>query len=865
MKKELFDLAVKSIRKRRKSSILMFCILTLSLSFAVIALSVNESMNKSNEEYRYDTYGTWQAALLNGNKEDFEVFKKEKVIDDIGTAVCFGTIAEGVGYGTVENELKEMGRLGILEGKFPQKDDEIALEADVLSKLKYNYKIGQKVDLEISFPAVSYDGIETTVVVRREYKLCGVIKEYTDLWCVDNEILPGALVTDEEAFQIFQMAKTENTDVIVKEPKYHYFFKSDKDKAKVTEKVRQLLSSNAVAKEQEGKFMANAYAYQAEQEGFNSFYVVIIFLTTLLAVLCIYMVQMQKQIRQIALSRSIGITKRQLRLMLFFEILCLMLPAMLSGILVGSAGTWVAIKSLIKVITQKVYIAIPAAAIFLVFLLWVLGIFGIRTIILWIALRQPLTGKIKCSGKKILWYRKLKYLLCVIISVTACLVLFLGTLCSYELLKEKREIEKIPSYRFITMMPEEPKIEESTLQKMQQVPGITHITAWGLVYADMKFSYSGNCTLINDLKENHSMIRERSRENSDGLGVVLYGIREKNWEDYIDFEKLEIDKEKFRSGSEVIVLFPVNVYDEIVVEDRKYKDTGISKGEQITFDFYGKKADGKNEALVGREEKIGEYKTTAAVVKVKDNDEENSLQFMATIPYTVICSAEALESMLNQLPDDYVLSDYDTGKAFGYTQGEIFASSESGYFSTDYVIADLCSKYQISMDSYREENFSRIQGLVQNLIQLCVGSAAVFIIALLLSWNILSLAGEEEKNKIGILRAIGMSKKQQRRNIIRETIAVGVISITGGWIFFGLYLVFTAWRHQQEIWMNFQEKIGFLESLETRIESFLISGVHPGVIIAITIIGFGVVCAVYYGTKKKLLKEDILEFIREEE
>ena len=149
--------------------------------------------------------------------------------------------------------------------------------------------------------------------------------------------------------------------------------------------------------------------------------------------------------------------------------------------------------------------------------------------------------------------------------------------------------------------------------------------------------------------------------------------------------------------------------------------------------------------MVGREEKIGEYKTTAAVVKVKDNDEENSLQFMATIPYTVICSAEALESMLNQLPDDYVLSDYDTGKAFGYTQGEIFAEHQSGYFSTDYVIADLCSKYQISMDSYREENFSRIQGLVQNLIQLCVGSAAVFIIALLLSWNILSLAGEEEK------------------------------------------------------------------------------------------------------------------------
>lgn len=93
MKKELFNLAVKSIGKRRKSSILMFCIL---------ALSVNESMNKSNEEYRYDTYGTWEGVLLNGKKENFEILEKEKTIGKVGTAMCFGTVEENAGYGTVE-------------------------------------------------------------------------------------------------------------------------------------------------------------------------------------------------------------------------------------------------------------------------------------------------------------------------------------------------------------------------------------------------------------------------------------------------------------------------------------------------------------------------------------------------------------------------------------------------------------------------------------------------------------------------------------------------------------------------------------------------------------------------------------------
>lgn len=863
--KELFCLAVKGIKRRKKSSVLIFCIFSISISFAVIAFSAHESMNKSNEEYRYDTYGTWEGAFLGACKEDFEILEREKDIRDIGTAVCYGTVAGDVGYGTVEKKLKKMGRIRLLEGSFPQNENEIAMEADVLSKLKHNYKIGQKITLEISFPAVSYDGIETTAVVRKEYKLCGVIKEYTDLWCVDEEILPGVLVTEKEAFRISERAGIENKDVTLKEPRYHYFFKSYKNKDQMLKKVGEWISARTVGGEKEGKLTVNTYAYEAaKQDGFDSFYIIMIFITTLLAVLCIYIVQMQKQIRQIKLFRSIGITKKQLRLMLFFEILCLAVPAMLVGILIGGAGTWLAIKGLIKVSTQKVYVTIPVIALLGIFLLWVLGMFGVCAMILWIALRQPLIGKMRCSGKKIQQYRRQKYILCNFISIVACLVLFLGVLCSYELLSEKSEIEKVPAYRFMTGMPQEPKIEEDMLTKIQKIPGINRITAWGLEIADMKFAESEKSPLVKDLKDNHSIVKDRSRENSEGIGVALYGIREENWEDFIDFEKLKIDKEKFRDGSEVIVLFPVNIHDEVVIENRKYKDTGIVKGEELTFDFYGRKKDSAMGELGAIEEKVGEYTAkVSAVVKVKG--EKDILQFMAATPYNVICSAKALETMLEQIPSNCLLSNYDTGEPFGYAQGEIFASSEAGYFSTDYVIADLCSKYGISMDSYREENSARMQGVVQKLIQLCFGSCAIFFIALMMIWNILSLAGEEEKNKIGILRAIGMSKKQQKRKMVKETVKVGVFSVVGGWICFGVYLFLTAWNTQRRIWVNFHEKKAIWKILEMRIESFLTAGVQIEIMVLLTLLGFGLIVAVYYRTRRKLLKKDILELLQEEQ
>lgn len=857
--KELFCLAVKGIKRRRKSSILIFGILSISISFAVIAFSAHESMNKSNEEYRYDTYGTWEGAFLGGYKEDFEVFNQEKDIFEIGTAVCYGTVAGDVGYGTVEKKLKKMGRIRLLEGDFPQAENEIVMEADVLSKLKHNYKIGQKIILEISFPAVSYDGIETTRVVSREYKLCGVLKEYTDLWCVDEEILPGILVTEKEALRVSKIAEVENTDVIVKEPKFHYFFKSYKDKEQMLKNVGEYISSRNKERGEEGKLAVNTYAYEAEtQEGFDSFYIIIIFITTLLAVLCIYMVQMQKQIQQIKLFRSIGITKRQLRQLLLFEILCLAVPAMLMGILMGSAGTWLSIKGLIKVSTQKVYVTIPIIVLLGIFLLWVLGMFGVCAMILWIALRQSLVGR------KIQRYRRQKYIFCNFISIVACLVFFLGVLCSCEFLNEKSEIEKIPAYRFMTGMPQEPKIEAGMLEKVQQIPGINHIAAWGIEIADMKFAEIEKSPLVKDLKDNDGIIKDRSKESSEGIGVVLYGIREENWEDFIDFEKLEINRENFRNGSEVIVLFPVNAYGEIVVGNKKYKDTGIIKGEQLTFDFYGRKADSEIGKLGKQEEKIGEHTAkVSAVVKVKG--EKDMLQFMATTPYNVVCSAKALETMLDQLPDNYILSNYDTGKPFGYAQGEIFASSKAGYFSTDYVVADLCSRYGIFMDSYREENSSRIQGVVQKLIQLCFGSGAIFLIALMMIWNILSLAGEEEKNKIGILRAVGMSKKQQKIGMLKESVKVGIFSVIGGWICFGVYLFMTAWNMQRHIWTNFHEKKGVWKLLGMRIENFLISGIQIKMIVLLTLLGFCLIVAVYYGTRRKLLKRDILELIQEEE
>ena len=85
MKNEyLFSMALDEIRGRKRSSFLIFFVLFLSFTCAMISLSLTESMDKTNEECRYDTYGIWEGAVLNANERELDflgrhlLFKKEE-------------------------------------------------------------------------------------------------------------------------------------------------------------------------------------------------------------------------------------------------------------------------------------------------------------------------------------------------------------------------------------------------------------------------------------------------------------------------------------------------------------------------------------------------------------------------------------------------------------------------------------------------------------------------------------------------------------------------------------------------------------------------------------------------------------------
>ena len=349
MKNELFSLAIQRIRGTKRNSLLLGIILLCSFAFTVITLGITDSLNETNAQYRLDTYGSWKTTVYNSTEEDKEILEENPLSKQVGTLLSYGNIGGSDTIGTPDKALIEMGNLELLEGHFPEKSGEIAMEASLLSALGYDYELNQKI--VISFQK----DLETWV--EAEFTLCGVLKQYSHLWnCEENVSLPAAFIVKEDGEKLQPF------------PDYHYFVTSDKEQEALTGSIQTAFGKT---ENKNLKIVGNTFAYNSLSEKADYYlYLVLILLTTVLAVACVYFVQMQEQLRSIALFRSIGGTKKQLIGLLFYETMCMVVPCICLGTIIGSAGLWGIFKVFINVSFTDFRISIPIFGFLVVTLLW---------------------------------------------------------------------------------------------------------------------------------------------------------------------------------------------------------------------------------------------------------------------------------------------------------------------------------------------------------------------------------------------------------------------------------------------------------------------------------------------------------------
>ena len=914
MNGELFRLAVQGLRRKKRSSLLLFLVLCFSFAFAIITLSVNGSTAATNAAFRLDSFGAWDGAILNGTAEEEDFLRNEDWLEELAVVPQAGYLATvdpvfgeplgiSTGIGVWTEEFCAMGRLELQEGRFPEAEDEIVVEPSILSARGYDYELGQ----EITLPVVFYAGDEL-VQVWRSYTLCGVLRSYTEVWELDYygddsapaAYLDGAFVSEAGAETLWAeaeeavrkrsaLAQGSGQEVTLGERTVYYFFTVKPDQM-TTMRLQVTLHQRSAGADSPGVTLNGGSWEASEESDYHALYTALIVAVTLLAILCVYAVQLQRQVRQLALFRSLGATRWQLGRILLYETLCLCVPAMLLGAAAGWLGTWAVLRLLMFAGGTSVQVVIPWQLVIPLLLVWTLAVFGVRLFILCLALREPLTGRVAMGGRKARRYRRLRaHLVSLLSTLLGVVVLFAGvelirhtSWLDYCAAQPSYEISMPRNYSFPYRPETTPSmITEERLAQFLEIPGITKTDARLTLLALPDFEGIEEISRFNEDERNLDYSRNRELEPwvCGEMGVYVYALPEENWADYLDLEALGVDIDAFRAGEQVVLSFPADAGGDYIFyrwrnaapgewvwARQSVTDIGIEAGDQLALEIYGFYE--SRPAADDPGEPFKRVETTVGGIFLLDplefDTEEWTIQ--GRFPYSVWCSEEFARKLLSDLPPGYLIDDYFTGSEFGYMDAELYTDETADYLSTDKAVAALAKEFGLasSGSATRETNEANRQEELQAVLMLASGGGCLALVFFLILTNTLAGEAEQERRRYGILQALGMSRRQMGAELLRTALLRGLLAAAAGWAVLGAYVLGSAYGLKRMRIANQMIDTSWSASLRDTLLNYSAAGLDLRLALLLTLGVVVLVAAVTLLSKRRLFRENLMTKLREE-
>lgn len=178
----MFKLSFKLLIARGKWVFLMIVALGLMISSVLAIFTSSETTRLALRERAYDLYGEHSGSILNADRQS--VLELGEKIDIVGVGEYFliDTLALDKGrtatIGWMDEVAIGMGRIQLLDGKFPESKNEVAIEDAYLELLDSEWVIGESRNITIQNQEI-------------DVELVGVIKNYSSTWSVPVDLQEG--------------------------------------------------------------------------------------------------------------------------------------------------------------------------------------------------------------------------------------------------------------------------------------------------------------------------------------------------------------------------------------------------------------------------------------------------------------------------------------------------------------------------------------------------------------------------------------------------------------------------------------------------------------------------------------------------
>ncbi|MDY2958268.1 hypothetical protein [Floccifex sp.] len=174
--------------KNKKLWARLLILFTASLGIILFSLYMQVLIFENKKEQNERLYGSWQAVVFNVDDNDLQTILNHQMLENkvemniVENAYYQDEYVGTIGY--VEDDFFDLNHLTLKKGHYPEKENEIMLEAYKLDEMGLDYTLGQ--------PILLSDDYGNT----EEYVLCGILDNYSINWLGNQNLVKGFIYDD---------------------------------------------------------------------------------------------------------------------------------------------------------------------------------------------------------------------------------------------------------------------------------------------------------------------------------------------------------------------------------------------------------------------------------------------------------------------------------------------------------------------------------------------------------------------------------------------------------------------------------------------------------------------------------------------
>ena len=143
------ELFLNGMRRRKKEIMLVAAVTLTAVFFMSGILMVRSILESYLLERNRESYGDWIMAEDTGELSHPYLSEKGYILTASEPCTDEDGISVGMYIGSISKEVLSFGRISFYEGRYPEKDNEIAADLMTLQKFGYSYELGQKITVRM--------------------------------------------------------------------------------------------------------------------------------------------------------------------------------------------------------------------------------------------------------------------------------------------------------------------------------------------------------------------------------------------------------------------------------------------------------------------------------------------------------------------------------------------------------------------------------------------------------------------------------------------------------------------------------------------------------------------------------------------